>query len=437
MSLALIAMLFCLQDTTMDAAIEKADKAVAARIAEAQADPSRPRIHFTAPAQWMNDPNGPIFYKGWYHLFYQHNPFDSQWQHMHWGHARSRDFVHWEHLPIAIAPSPELGEEHIYSGSCFLNDAGKPVITYTSIGPNREPEQWSATPRDDELLHWTKHPHVLDQSANGSPIAEWRDPFMFREGGKTYLLTGGGRSGRGVIERYEAASRDLLHWRHLGVFFTYPDSDVGNIECPNIARVGNLWVLLVSVRGRVEAFVGTISDGRFHFETRQALAEGSYASQIFQNTGGRTIYMAWVNTGNHKTWNGYLSLPSEMSLTRDRHVRLSPVAELASLRVAANEPANPCEIEATVHGGQRLTIELGGFEMTYDPMSRVLRTNHRSVALSRPLAKLRLFLDATALDVYANDGEAVLCDHIDNLAPAAFDLNGLSNIRTWKLQSAR
>ena len=70
-------------------------------------DPHRPLYHFTAPANWMNDPNGPIFWKGWYHMFYQYNPNEARWGDIHWGHARSADLVHWEDLPIALTPSPD------------------------------------------------------------------------------------------------------------------------------------------------------------------------------------------------------------------------------------------------------------------------------------------------------------------------------------------
>src|SRR5437868_10071466 len=126
-----------------------------AAIALAQSDPDRPVYHFHPPANWTNDPNGTIYYRGWHHLFYQLNPFAARLGSQHWGHARSRDLVNWEHLPIAIWPSQDKGERAIFSGGAAIAADGRPRLFYTSIG-QPQPEQWMTIPKDEDLLTWEK-----------------------------------------------------------------------------------------------------------------------------------------------------------------------------------------------------------------------------------------------------------------------------------------
>jgi beta-fructofuranosidase len=107
-------------------------------LAQIKADPTRPRYPFSAPSGWMNDPNGTVFYTGYYPVFYQWNPHSDRWGDIHWGHARSRDLITWEHLPVALEPAPELGEEHCFSGCLALRGKQPPLILYTAIGPKME-----------------------------------------------------------------------------------------------------------------------------------------------------------------------------------------------------------------------------------------------------------------------------------------------------------
>jgi beta-fructofuranosidase len=453
------------QDPERDAALEKANAAVRAATPAAAADPERPAFHYHAPAQWMNDPNGPIFYKGWYHTFYQHNPYGDHWEHMHWGHARSRDLVHWEDLPVALWPSLSQGERHVFSGSVFPGPGGKPVAFYTSIGDGREPEQWIATPEDDDLIKWRKDPVRITQSIHGGkPLAEWRDPFLFNDFGLTYLATGGGLDGKGIVALYKATDPDLRHWQYLGPMFTHPDADVHNIECPNITFVDGKWVLLVSVHGRVEAFVGELRNTQFVTEKRSVLADGSYASQLFQGVNGRTIHSAWVNTGGHKGWNGFLTLPSELRVRSDGTLLRQPARELAKLRKEETKVGDlsvngqvdlprvkgqALEMELTLVGGNAskcgVRFRSGAIEVAYEPASRRLSVPGRSVELSEKAVakgiKLRLFLDRTTVDVYAADGEGSLIAHRENIGPVGDDVALFSDgggakfrgVRAWRL----
>src|SRR5258708_26600807 len=180
-----------------DEALTRATAAVKAAAPRAQADPVRPIFHVTAPAQWINDPNGPIFHNGYYHLFYQLHPFRDESGTKYCGHVRSRALVKWEHLPIALAPSNEKGEEAIWSGCCTINGNGEPMIFYTSIAQGKSAfdhaEQWAAT-SDDDLINWKKSPAnpVLSESLHGGKkIYDWRDPFIFRDEKKTFPVAGG------------------------------------------------------------------------------------------------------------------------------------------------------------------------------------------------------------------------------------------------------
>ena len=111
----------------------------------------KPKLHFTAPYHWINDPNGLIYYKGNYHIFYQHFPYDNKWGTMHWGHAITKDFVNFEHLPIALYPSKDFDRNGCFSGSAIEID-GQLYLYYTAIkyakeNPSNVHNQYS----DDDL----------------------------------------------------------------------------------------------------------------------------------------------------------------------------------------------------------------------------------------------------------------------------------------------
>ena len=449
------------QNSLRDAAIARADAAIRAAAPVAAADPDRPRYHFRAPAQWMNDPNGPILYKGWYHLFYQSNPFGAESGPKYWGHARSRDLVRWEDLPTALWPSETQGEREVWSGSVFLGPEGKPVAFYTSVGA-REPEQWIATPEDDDLIRWRKDPVRITQAVNGkAALAEWRDPFLFDDFGLSFMVTGGGRDGRGIVALYRATNPNLRDWQYLGDCLTDPDPGVRNVECPNLFQVDGRWVLLGSVWPRIQAFVGELRNTRFVVSQRSVLGEGSYASQIFQGTKDRIVQIAWVDTQVHPAWTGYLTLPSEIHVAKDGTLLRTPVKELAKLRGKGTRvgdvsmtgdvplPAiagDALEMELTLDPGTatRVGVRLGGFEVAYEPASRTLSAGgHTATLAPSAVAKgvrLRLFLDRIALDVYAADGAATLVAHRDHVVPdartALFAEGGAArgrNVVAWNL----
>ncbi|NUN95280.1 MAG: glycoside hydrolase family 32 protein [Candidatus Omnitrophica bacterium] len=324
-------------------AILKASESVEQERARAEADPQRPVFHFRPPARWMNDPNGTLFHGGFFHVFYQHNPFGDMWGHMHWGHARSKDLVHWEHLPIALWPSEEKGEGHCFSGCAAIDKSGKPFLLYTSVPPKAEDrphEQWAAMGSDD-LRTWEKHPGnpviTLDQSGAPRLGGAWRDPFVFRDAGRTFLVLGADLGEEAVIPIYEAPDGDLSKWVYRGILYRRPKSEVPFFECPNFFQLGDKWVLFYSPYRPVEYAVGRFDREKLTFTPEQEgkldASDQFYASNVAFGPSGECILFGWVRGfPEGRGWNGCLALPRVLTLSSDGRPIQRPVPALETLR---------------------------------------------------------------------------------------------------------
>jgi len=419
-------------------AVMRAMESMLARVPEAAADPTRPAYHFSAPAQWMNDINGVLHYKGFYHIFYQFNPYSDQWGTMHWWHARSRDLVHWEHLPIALWPSREKGEEHVFSGCLTLNAANQPLIFYTSIG-HPLPEQWAALGSPD-LLVWEKYagnPILKMDDYGGLSIEEWRDPFVFRANGKTYLVLGGrlpaGEGSRAAAFLYEARQEDLLKWTYRGILFRHPDPKLHSIECPNFFPMDGRFVMLISPYGPVEYFVGDFEakQGTFtaHHRGLADFSEDFYGTNVLIDRRGRRILLGWLRGfQNTKGWNGCMSLPRILTLTEKGELLQRPAPELKSLRgplwqrnqILLDNQRIPLDIRGkqlemkmkivpadAARCGLILRCQEDGTEgLAITRNANQLSVGGRDVPLpeNEPV-ELHLFLDNSVAEIYINNGK--------------------------------
>lgn len=314
--------------------------------APARADATRPRFHFGAPYGWMNDPNGTIFHNGFYHLFYQWNPNADTWGSIHWGHARSRDLIHWEHLPAALTPASGLGEEHCFSGCLVVRRDAPPLILYTAIGPQMDPlhgaQQWAAV-GDADLVAWQKHPRnpILTQSVHGElEVMDWRDPFVFCDMGRTFMLLGGKLTerdgGAAVALLYEAQDAALEQWNYRGILFSHPDRTRRSVECANLFRSGDTWVLLLATHRLVEYFIGEFdADAGTFTPTAQGMLDGSenfYATNLVQDDAGRQICVGWVRGfAPGRGWNGCLAFPRILSVDDRGNLRQTFAPEINAL----------------------------------------------------------------------------------------------------------
>ena len=314
------------------------------------ADPHRPIYHFTPDRDRyrLNDPNGLIQWKGRYHLFYQYNPHGPYLDDTHWGHAVSDDLVHWEHLPIALAPTPGGPDaEGCYSG-CAVDNDGTPTVIYTGI----EPERPCLAIGDGYLLTWQKHPGnpVIDAPPDGLEMVGFRDHSIWREGSTWYQVIGAGMKNVGG-DAFLYSSEDLREWEYLGSLLAEPLEDRGTMwECPDFFPLGDRHVLLVSRlphqmggdiwRARVRCHVGEFQDHKFAPDQSEVLDAGGnfYAPQTMLDDAGRRLMWGWITEGRSREaqriagWTGVVSLPRVLELDGSGRLIQAPAAGMETLR---------------------------------------------------------------------------------------------------------
>ena len=303
----------------------------------------RPNFHFTPKAHWMNDPNGMFYYKNQYHLFYQHHPYSSVWGPMHWGHATSKDLLHWTHQPIAIFPDA-IGT--IFSGSAVVDSLntsgfGKPGQTpIVSIFTQHNMEGEKAGRKDfqtqsiaysvDEGKTWSKYANNPVIANPG--IKDFRDPKVsWYAPLKKWILT------LAVYDHIEFySSPNLKQWvKESQVGYDGMGVHDGNWECPDLFPMEvdgkQHWVLLVSVNpgapnkgSGTMYFVGDFDGHQFTPYDRKEkwldYGPDNYAGVTFSNTGKEKILIGWMSNWNYAqevpttTWRSALTIPRNLSL---------------------------------------------------------------------------------------------------------------------------
>ena len=314
-------------------------------------DPQRPFYHFLPPANWMNDPNGAIYWKGLYHLFYQHNPNDAAHDTIHWGHCVSEDLVHWRHLPIALAPTPGGPDrDGCYSGVAVDHD-GIPTLVYHGV-----PDGICLATSRDDLRTWEKSPQnpVIGQPSPGDP---WSPHAcgVWREGDTWYLLSGFGvgaaRKALGVSRDacFMFRSKDLVHWEYMHLL--YEPGEESDCACPDFFPLGDKHMLLfTSHRRGAQYYLGTYANHRFTIEQHGRMQHSVWQHRDYLHCGdlicpiswgapdGRRIMIGWITEGRPEAaqraagWAGIMSLPRVLSLGDDGVLRIEPLPELRRLR---------------------------------------------------------------------------------------------------------
>jgi len=424
-------------------------------------DRHRPRYHYLPPSNWMNDPNGVIQWKGKYHLFYQHNPHGPLWGDIHWGHAVSKDLIHWMDLPIALAPTSGGPDEAGCFSGCAVNN-GEPTFVYTGTrGVRNEIQVQCIATSHDDLLSWEKYagnPVIGELPPESNQTSDFRDPFVWKEGDSWYAVIGSRIKDRGgVIFLYR--STNLIDWEYLNPLFMSGKKLHGAIwECPNFFKLGDQWVLIISAHtgtatGEVFYFVGSYENYRFTPIHEGVLDYGQlYAPLSFVDDNQRRILFGWVREARSETdqrlagWSGVQSIPRVLTLDAQQRLLMSPVPELAAIRgihhqfgpmhltqtTALEVKGCALDIAATIDPGVNGSCGLSvacapdGTERTdiiYDTTTKRLgvhkispevhgavNTHIREVphdlATGEPL-QLRILLDGSVLEIIANDRTSI------------------------------
>lgn len=302
----------------------------------------RPKIHFTPEKNWNNDPNGLIYLDGIWHLYYQHNPYDVVWGPMYWGHAVSRDLLHWEHLPMALYPD-EIG--CMFSGSMaydenntagFAKHGEKPMVAvYTAHNLENGLEQQCIAYSMDQGMHFEKY--YGNPVIPNSEIRDFRDPRVFwNEQKNCWSLV---LAARDHAEFY--ASPDLKNWEKTGEFGPGVNKVPTVWECTDLIHIktdsdsGEMkWILAASMihpgtqgRANIQYFIGDFDGDNFHctepsdeplwldfgFDNYAGVTYGNYDRPVYLGWGVNPLYANFVPTGEYS---GMMTLPRTFSLAQ-------------------------------------------------------------------------------------------------------------------------
>ncbi len=455
-------------------------------------DVHRPTYHYLPPRNWMNDPNGVIRWRGQYHLFYQYNPYGANWGNMHWGHAVSPDLIHWTDLPIALAPTPAGPDEAGCFSGCAVNN-GLPTFLYTGVRGERfdVQTQCMATSTDD-LLTWTKHsqnPVLRDVPPESRQTADFRDPFVWKEGNYWYMVVGSRVKDRGGVV-YLYRSQFLTYWEYLNPLHQGDGPETGMIwECPNFFRLGEKWVLIISAHTgnetwRVLYFVGDYENHRFTPSSSGVLDyDRLYAPLSMLDDQQRRLLFGWIREARSDEeqrqagWSGVQSIPRVLTLDGQHRLNMRPAPELTHIRTTHHHfgstevtsdflplTGRALDIEAaflvTAAGecGIALACSPDGREKTevrYDTATSTLRilthsakadgtviTQERQAAHRLDIGEaleLRILLDGSVVEIIANQRTSITTrfypsqhdsQHIRIIQPTA-----LKTLDVWHMKS--
>jgi fructan beta-fructosidase len=365
----------------------------------------RPRFHFTPAKNWMNDPNGLVWHKGEYHLFFQHNPFGTQWGHMSWGHAVSKDLLNWEELPVAIA---EDQNGAIFSGSAV--SVGDDLVAIYTCHTETSQTQCIAISKDNgRTFEKYENNPVLDEDKK-----DFRDPKVFKY--KNEWIMAVAQPHEHQISFY--SSPNLITWKHLSNFG--PTAATGGVwECPDLFPLEvegeEVWVLIVSLNpgglhgSGTQYFIGDFDGTTFvpKYSTDKPrwldYGKDNYAGVTFNNEpNGKRVFIGWmanwVDVKEHPatSWTTQMTIPRELNLGEYD-------GEIVLTQTPLSEHSYEIKVETPTSG----VIGLSGFVKVGFNADKGLVFVNEFEAEYTPTTKdlhLKIVVDRASVELFTGDG---------------------------------
>ncbi|MGI6243464.1 MAG: DUF4980 domain-containing protein [Prevotella sp.] len=414
----------------------------------------RPVYHHTPRYGWMNDPNGMFYKDGVWHLYFQHNPYGSQWENMTWGHSTSRDLMHWTHEVNALEPDA-LGT--IFSGSAVVDKnntagfgRGAVVAMYTSAGQNQTQSLAYSTDDGKTFTKYAGNPVLM------SNVPDFRDPNVFwnEDLGQWNMILAEGQH----MKIY--SSPNLKDWTHESDFGEGYGSHDGVWECPDLIRMGDRWLLICNINpggpfggSATQYFIGTFDGHKFVCEDAPEetkwmdWGKDHYATVTFSNApDGRCVAMPWMSnwqyanqvpTRQYRSANG---LPRDLGLFSYRgetYCSVKPSREVMDAFSAkpVKQLTEACRIDVRLRNNTVITLSNAQGEnvtMTYNAAKETFemdRTKSGDTSFSNDFATvtqaptrgkirtLQIFIDKSSIEVFDADGKMAMSNIVFPSSP--------------------
>lgn len=452
-----------------------------------------PRYHIRMPYGYMNDPNGPVFHRGRYHLFFQYRTDPRALRPVCWGHVSSPDLAVWTYHRPAMSPLPwSIESDGVWSGNVIENDDDL-LAFYSAFDDTRSYQSIMVARSVDGGQSFANPKRLIDDPEPSEQVEHFRDPFVWRDGEVWKLAVGAGLAGnRASVRLYESV--DLTQWTQQPPLATAERSTINGLdtgavwECPQVLTFDSGEVILVSAYstdtgiGEVLTLTGTpsatgLSD--IHFG-RLDYGTNLYAASVMRDSEWGPIVWGWITEGRDDDWavsdewSGTISLPRVVELRAGNRLACFPVPALELLRgaplpfndlgrvqVSAEVPpgfelrldipvghSELIELELRASPTERLSIQIsaeqGSINIDRSSASEDPRAHTTGLSMTDPAmasgGRVSIFVDGSTLEIFSPDGYVSTTRFYPFAAPPwTVSISGLgaSHVAGWPMKDGR